>query len=82
MLGGMAALPGTEWGNDPPAQPVVATINHGFTHFTLDLHIQTRREPDGDGWWEPIDRLKEAGLPTLYMKAVGAMLAREEDLAA
>ena len=82
MLGGMAALPGPEWSDDPPARPVAATIRHGFTHFTLDLHIAVRREPDGEGWWQPIDRIREAGLPTLYTKAVEAMLGRRDELAA
>jgi A/G-specific adenine glycosylase len=82
MLGGMAALPGPEWGDDAPAQPSQAIVAHGFTHFTLDLHIARRSEPVGDGWWQPVDRLAEAGLPTLYAKAVEAMLNRKEDLAA
>lgn len=82
MLGGMAALPGGEWGDERPAVPTIAAITHGFTHFTLDLHIATRADPTGDGWWQPIDRLAEAGLPTLYAKAAEAMLVRKESLAA
>jgi A/G-specific adenine glycosylase len=82
MLGGMAALPGTQWGDEPPALAAIATITHGFTHFTLDLHLATCAEPMGEGWWHPIDRLDEAGLPTLYIKATEAMLARNESLAA
>jgi A/G-specific adenine glycosylase len=82
MLGGMAALPGPDWGDNPPAVPAIARVSHGFTHFTLDLHVMTGATPDGDGWWHPIDRLSDAGLPTLYAKAVEAILARGEDLAA
>jgi A/G-specific adenine glycosylase len=82
MLGGMAALPGPEWSEAPPTVPAIATISHGFTHFTLDLHIVVRGEPEGDGWWQSIDHLAEAGLPTLYGKAVEAMLGRKESLAA
>ena len=82
MLGGMAALPGPEWGDDRPAASAIAVVSHGFTHFTLDLHIATRADPVGEGWWQPIDRLSEAGLPTLYVKTVEAMLARKEALAA
>jgi A/G-specific adenine glycosylase len=82
MLGGMAALPGSEWSDDAPAAPAIVTIAHGFTHFTLDLHIAARAEPIGEGWWQPIDRLAEAGLPTLYVKAAEAMLARKDALAA
>jgi A/G-specific adenine glycosylase len=82
LLGSMAALPGSDWSDDPPSQPVATTISHGFTHFTLDLHIASKAEPQGEGWWEPIDRLSEAGLPTLYAKAVQAMLSRKEALVA
>ncbi|MCL6699218.1 A/G-specific adenine glycosylase [Sphingomonas sp. NSE70-1] len=82
LLGGMAALPGPEWGEESPPQPAAATISHGFTHFTLDLHIVSKAEPLAEGWWQPIDRMNEAGLPTLYAKAVQAMLSRKEALAA
>jgi A/G-specific adenine glycosylase len=82
MLGGMAALPGPHWGDDPPTFPVLATVAHGFTHFTLDLHIVPRQETAGEGWWQPIELLSEAGLPTLYAKAVEAVLGRKECLAA
>ena len=82
LLGGMAGLPGPEWSGAPPSGPALATVNHGFTHFTLDLHAVTRAEPVGEGWWHPLDRLHDAGLPTLYKKAVDAILARKESLAA
>lgn len=82
MLGGMAALPGPDWGDDPPTFPVLATVAHGFTHFTLDLHIVPRQETAGEGWWQPIELLSETGLPTLYAKAVEAVLGRKEYLAA
>ncbi len=82
MLGGMAALPGPEWGDKPPSQPAATTISHGFTHFTLDLHVATKSDPQGEGWWQPLNRLNEAGLPTLYSKAAQAMLARKDSLAA
>ena len=54
MLGGMAALPGPDWSDRPPPAPVLATVSHGFTHFTLDLHIAARSNPVGNGWWQPI----------------------------
>jgi A/G-specific adenine glycosylase len=82
MLGGMAALPGLEWGDEAPSGPVLATVRHGFTHFTLDLHIMEHAEPVAEGWWQPIDTLAEAGLPTLYTKAIDAVLARKEAIAA
>ena len=82
MLGGMAALPSLEWSDHPPTLPALATVSHGFTHLTLDLHIVAGAETIGAGWWQPLDRLDQAGLPTLYRKAVEAMLSRKEALAA
>ena len=82
MLGGMAALPGPEWSETRPEVPAIATVSHGFTHFTLDLHIAARADTIGEGWWQPVDGLSEAGLPTLYAKAAEAILARKEYLAA
>ncbi|MCA1653632.1 MAG: A/G-specific adenine glycosylase [Sphingomicrobium sp.] len=83
LLGGMPALPGSEWSDVPPAEPVLATVAHGFTHFTLDLAVVARSEPLGDGWWHPMDQIAEAGLPTLYARAVSAVLdARSERRAA
>jgi A/G-specific adenine glycosylase len=83
MLGGMAALPGPDWGEQPSVIPQLAKVSHGFTHFTLDLHIAARlKPPAGEGWWQPLELLAEAGLPTLYRKAVDAMLNRRDSLAA
>jgi A/G-specific adenine glycosylase len=82
LLGGMAALPGPDWQDQPPAVSALATVRHGFTHFTLDLHIAARAEPAGEGWWQPLDRIDDAGLPTLYRKALEAMLSRKDALAA
>jgi A/G-specific adenine glycosylase len=82
MLGGMAALPGPDWTDDPPTSATDVTISHGFTHFTLDLHVTAGTEPEGNGWWQPLDRLHEAGLPTLYAKAAQAMISRKDLLAA
>ena len=78
LLGGMAALPGPEWRAEQPVERGFATIHHGFTHFTLDLHLVARGEPVGDGWWQPLDCIGEAGLPTLYRRAVEAGLAGEK----
>jgi len=83
LLGGMAALPGMDWSPDAPAPPTLATVSHGFTHFTLDLHVIARASsPDEKGWWQPLDRIADAGLPTLYARAVEAVLARKDDIAA
>ena len=76
LLGGMAALPGPEWTDRPlPHNRQLATVRHVFTHFSLNLSIEARAEPAGEGWWEPIDRLADAGLPTLYRRAAESALA-------
>ena len=80
LLGGMAALPGDEWGDAPSPARAIATVAHGFTHFTLDLAIVARVEPVGEGWWQPIETIAEAGLPTLYRNAVAAVFSRRSDL--
>ena len=87
MLGGMRALPDDGWsarvdgsGEAPVAAPwqPAGTVRHGFTHFTLELAVMTAKIgagiPDGEGEWWPIDRIAEAGLPTLFARA--ATLAR------
>lgn len=77
MLGGMAALPGSEW-RDGRSPEGPQSIRHVFTHFALTLTIERRAAPpDGvEGWWQPIRHLNDAGLPTLYAKA--ARLMQEE----
>ena len=83
LLGGMAALPGSEWTAEPlPAAPALAHVRHVFTHFALELRIVAAAAPAGDGWWHPVADLRSAGLPTLYRKAADAILAQESRLAA
>ena len=79
LLGAMAALPGPDWTEERPAANPLAIARHGFTHFTLDLFVVPTTEPAGDGWWQELDRLSEAGLPTLYRRAVDAALAAERE---
>jgi A/G-specific adenine glycosylase len=70
VLGGMAALPGPDWGEQQPAGiNALGTVRHVFTHFSLDLAVLPRAETEGEGWWQPVDRLADAGLPTLYRRA-------------
>jgi A/G-specific adenine glycosylase len=66
----------------PLAGPWTAggVVSHGFTHFSLALHLAlysgndwASLATDAGEWW-PLDRLEEAGLPTLFAKA--ARLAR------
>lgn len=83
LLGGMAALPGPAWGDQPIAGPALAEVKHVFTHFALGLAVVARATPpDGDGWWQPLDRIDEAGLPTLYRKAIDAVLTGRTAVAA
>lgn len=71
LLGGMAGLPGSLWSTRPMARSgrLLGTVQHVFTHFTLELTIEHSDGPLDDGWWQPLDRLGEAGLPTLYRRA-------------
>jgi A/G-specific adenine glycosylase len=75
LLGGMAALPGGEWLDNPQRRVnPLGTVRHVFTHFSLDLSLVPSAEPMGEGWWHPLDRLEEAGLPTLYRRAAELVL--------
>ena len=79
LLGGMAALPGSDWSKAKPSQVnAIASVRHVFTHFSLDLAIVPRAEPEGEGWWQPLESLAEAGLPTLYRRAAELVLAARE----
>ncbi len=84
MLGGMAALPGDDWTEAPvPSEPRrLGIVRHVFTHFALELEIVCHSRPEGDGWWQPISDLANAGLPTLYRKAAELALRGSERLAA
>jgi A/G-specific adenine glycosylase len=86
LLGGMRALPSCDWVGDDAPPPftedwqALGAVTHVFTHFRLTLQIlglQISKQPTFvfDVEWWPIDRLHEAGLPTLFNKA--AMVARQ-----
>jgi A/G-specific adenine glycosylase len=79
LLGGMAALPGGEWTDAPVAEHPLGSVRHVFTHFSLDLAVERHPRPVGAGWWQPLDRLDEAGLPTLYRRAAEIALASRCD---
>jgi len=82
LLGGMAALPGPDWRDEPGSGPAIARIRHVFTHFALELSVTAAPGPVGEGWWQPLDRIDEAGLPTLYRRAAEAVLSNGTALAA
>lgn len=87
MLGGMRALPDDGWraGADGSGKPPLAgdwheagAVRHGFTHFHLTLALDVHSGeavPVQNGEWWPIERIEEAGLPTLFRKAARLVLA-------
>jgi A/G-specific adenine glycosylase len=90
MLGGMRALPDDGWsarGDGTGAAPMAGSweeggvVAHGFTHFGLDMHVAIYRGNEwavlgaSQGEWWPLDRIDEAGLPTLFAKAARLALA-------
>jgi len=92
MLGGMRALPDDGWaaradgsGKGPLSGPweSAGKVGHVFTHFALELNLSVylgeQIDGLGEGEWWPLDRLDEAGLPTLFAKAARLALAERED---
>lgn len=89
MLGGMRALPDDGWSarEDGSAEPpikgeweILGAVSHVFTHAALSLEVQrihASAKPQGEGEWWLIDRLDEAGLPTLFAKAARLGLAQD-----
>ena len=82
LLGGMLGLPTGPWtaaparGEGAPAAAdwrEAGSIDHVFTHFALELSLLCARSESppaaNEGDWWPIDRLGEAGLPTVFAKA-------------
>ena len=82
LLGGMAALPGAAWHESPSVVGSIADVRHVFTHFSLRLLVVPASDPQGDGWWQPLDKLADSGLPTLYRRAAEAVLGQRAGLAA
>ena len=87
LLGGMRALPSSDWGDAPDATPplsvawtsLASPVTHVFTHFSLALslhhaHVGTSTTPPGEGEWWPVARIGEAGLPTLFARAAQAIM--------
>lgn len=86
LLGGMRALPSSDWSATPEWTPPVEAawtslaepVRHVFTHFSLALalhraHLDAGVEPAGAGEWWPVERIGEAGLPTLFVRAADAV---------
>lgn len=68
LLGGMLALPTGE----APARAEwseAGSVDHVFTHFALNMRLLCAdAEQRAEGNWWPIERLGEAGLPTLFAR--------------
>jgi len=87
MMGGMRALPDDGWtarvdgSGEAPLDGEwedAGAVTHTFTHARLTLAVKRHRgegKPSGDGEWWPLDRLDEAGLPTLFAKAADRAIA-------
>jgi A/G-specific adenine glycosylase len=87
----MRALPDDCWSaqGDGAALPLLrgpwdsaGSVRHSFTHFDLELQLMLYSGADWDslganeGEWWALDRLDDAGLPTLFAKAARLALAR------
>jgi len=76
LLGGMLALPSTEWTQDPPADlpPLparwheVGEVRHSFTHFNLVMRVRLGQVSYLAGDALPLDEL-EAATPSVFAKA-------------
>lgn len=70
LLGGMLALPTDAEGAPAEARwREAGSVDHVFTHFALTMKLlcaEADARPDGT-WW-PVERIGEAGLPTLFAK--------------
>ncbi|MGE4322379.1 MAG: A/G-specific adenine glycosylase [Sphingobium sp.] len=87
LLGGMRGLPTSDWTAQERADPPVTApwhtladpVTHIFTHFSLALTLHHAEwtgagDPPGIGEWWPVDRIGDAGLPTLFRRAAQAVL--------
>ena len=86
LLGGMSEVPTTGWtariDGDTSAESApfpadwqrAGSINHVFTHFSLELDVY-RAEADGAAtpaghWWSPISAVHDEALPTVMKKVI------------
>ena len=83
LLGGMRALPGGGWDGSerPETGHLLGAVTHGFTHFNLTLQVHKSScalQPGGE-WW-PVDRIDDAGLPTIFAKAAKLAIRETKDV--
>jgi A/G-specific adenine glycosylase len=81
----MRALPTGPWSDAPPGladapadadwRVLEPRIEHGFTHFTLQLALAVAdgRAQGTNGEYWPVGALDTAGLPTVFAKAADAI---------
>jgi A/G-specific adenine glycosylase len=86
LLGGMRALPTSDWSETPDDEPPFAgqwrrygMVGQVFTHFNLSLSVSAVTVKSGCklpfvGEWWPKAQIEDAGLPSVFAKA--AELAR------
>jgi A/G-specific adenine glycosylase len=68
LLGGMLALPTVDAPTDAEWREAGA-VEHVFTHFALTMRLLCAEgDADLDGFWWPVERIGQAGLPTLFAK--------------
>lgn len=90
LLGGMRALPTSDWSEHADGEPPFAgtwrrygMVTHVFTHFRLSLSIMAVTVESGcklpfvGEWWSKA-RIDDAGLPTVFAKAAKLARAMEE----
>jgi len=92
MLGGMRALPDDGWsarGDGDGQAPLpgswisAGVVSHSFSHFDLELQLMLYSGADcssldAKGIWWPLDRIEDAGQPTVFAKAARLALAQAE----
>jgi len=87
LLGGMSALPTTQWTASKDGETgqnsapfgenwkMDGQIRHVFTHFQLDMEVWSAvAEPHGEGWWSTLDEIGNEALPTVMVKALKLVL--------
>lgn len=92
LLGGMLALPTTEWGEDPENQTVFGLelnyprtlnsfIDHQFTHFDLKLFLGYARAKviDDSYVWASKYEIKPEWFPTVFRKAYLQFMKSDQD---
>ncbi|MGN5375478.1 A/G-specific adenine glycosylase [Sphingomonas hankookensis] len=81
LLGGMRALPTGPWVDREPGAEgapfaadwrTIGVVRHGFTHFDLACTVMVADAADDtvQGEWWPVATIADAGLPTLFARAI------------